>query len=238
MTLVAGVHVKYTKHHQAIGHFRLKIWCEEEEEGSWNQAFVVPTTYWVSAQYLISELIRGMMDGFVLLCLTQRMRKTRQLVSDDCCFCCSYCFQLGPILYHAFYFPSQREFEPLSLRWPSSPAFHPPTRVGQNLEGWGALPSTERVPGAALLAVFRMSCSMISCGIYMISCCRHESAQGTGVAVPWSNISAVLNQRFSMVLAFFAIWHRSCTLWGCALLKVAFRSDSFAEVFHRHEQLQ
>lgn len=60
--------------------------CEEEEEGSWNQALFVPTIYWVSAQYLISELIRGMMDGFVLPCLTQRMLKTRQLVADECCF--------------------------------------------------------------------------------------------------------------------------------------------------------
>ena len=89
--------------------------CEEEEEGSWNQALFVPTIYWVSAQYLISELIRGMMDGFVLPCLTQRMLKTRQLVADECCF-----FMLLPVGFHfvsCLLFQSHLwEFEPLSLR--------------------------------------------------------------------------------------------------------------------------
>lgn len=177
----------------------------EEEEGSWNQALFVPTIYWVSAQYLISELIRGMMDGFVLPCLTQRMLKTRQLVADECCF-----FHVAsswiPFCIMPFISKSSlgvRAVVTTMTELSNQLSIRQPVLARTWCDGWEVPCPQQRewVPSAALLAVFRMFCSMEFIWFHAASM---SQPQGTGVAVPWpSNISAVLNQRFSMVLAFF-----------------------------------
>ena len=139
----------YTKHHQAIDHFRLIKDVMRRRRRRQLEPSIIRSHNLLGFGTVFNLRADSWNDG--RLCSPVFDPKNAENSSVGCWWVLffSCCFQLDSILYHAFYFKvifgssSRCHYDDRALQ----PAFHPPTRVGQNLMWWlrGALPSTKEL---------------------------------------------------------------------------------------------